>query len=659
MKYNIKVLFISMVSLLTMGSCTKYLDVVPDGTLKLEDIFGLRESAMDALAKVYSYMPNDDLTHGSSWLLGDEWSARLDLENNLHHIRGIRVMRGLQSVTSPQLGLWSGTQGGKPMYEGIRQADVFLDNVWRVRDLSDDERRSWVAQVKFLKAYYVFLLVRQYGPIVLPEKMASPESTKEELFRPRATVEESFDYIVKLMDEAIPDLRIRAGDNELGQVDQIAARGIKSRVLLYRASPFFNGNVEYFGDFTRKTDGKQYFSLNADKEKWKNALDAINEAIELAEGNGARLFTYTKEPFLYDKEAFEENPEQMKVLYDLRMLIVEPWNRELLWGMSGIAYTDGGALSTATQIRLPPGYGDGVVNSNSFAWQWLGASYATAERYYSKNGLPIEEDITYNINAKLEVIETPGAEDENYKSIQGYMQPGAETINLYLNREPRFYANLGVTGGFWRSHGVRINTMFFANSDGGFNSSINATDFLPSGIGVQKLVHPESKSGGWQRVIKYPLPILRLADLYLMKAEAINEYYGPNEEAYEMVNKVRRRAGIPEVQEVWSDAGLARTVNRHITQDGFRSIIQEERANEFAFEGITFWDAVRTKNAVNRFSSPLWGWNHRGVTAKDFFVLEVKQQRRFTITDHLWPIDLNEMNTNSLLDQSPGWIVGN
>lgn len=639
---------------LIFSGCTKYLDVVPDNTLKLENIFNLKQDAYDALAKVYSYIPGDDITHGSSWLLGDEWLARLDLNNDDRYLRGIRIMRGLQSQTSPQLGYWSGTGAGKPLYEAMRQADVFLENIGNVKDMTDQEKREWSAQVKFLKAYYAFLLVRHYGPIVIMKKTAGPESTKEELFIPRSTVEESFSFILGLINESIPDLKERVLESDLGQVDKVAAMAMKARILVYQASPFFNGNVEFFGDFVN-ADGQPFFPLSYDKEKWKTALDAINEAITVAERNGLGMYTYQKEPFIFDRQAFERNPDKMKTLYDLRMVITDPWNKELVWGMSGVSYRSAG-LGSAAAIRLPSGYGDGLANSASFSFQWLGASYQMAERYYTENGLPIDEDLTYDLNGKHDVVRLPGIEDNDYQPLEGYMQPGGETINLYLRREPRFYANLGVTGGFWRGHGVRINTQFYYNTDGGRSATYSPSDYFASGIGVQKLTHPESQSGYWQRVIKYPLPLIRMSDLYLMRAEAMNEYYGPSEEVYVDINRIRQRAGIPDVQESWGNISLARNPNKHLSQEGLRDIILQERSIEFAFEGLRFWDMWRYKRAGQAFSSPMWGWDTDGKDAKTFFVLDVKQQRRFTITDYLWPIDLNEMNTNSKLIQNPGWI---
>jgi hypothetical protein len=146
-----------------------------------------------------------------------------------------------------------------------------------------------------------------------------------------------------------------------------------------------------------------------------------------------------------------------------------------------------------------------------------------------------------------------------------------------------------------------------------------------------------------------------MADLYLMKAEALNELSGPSQQVWDAVNIVRRRAGIPDVETVWSNPALARTVNRHRDQLGMREIILEERGNELAFVGSRYWDMIGYKRAVNEFSKAILGWNTMGGGAQVFFNLEAKQSRRFTITNYLWPIDLNEINTNSNLIQNPGW----
>lgn len=638
-----------------LTSCSEYLDVVPDNVMTLEDLFKQKEEAWDALAKVYSYMPTDDQTHSTTWTLGDEWLGRLDLNNNTWDLRAMRIMRGLQTVSDPALGCWSGTGGGKRLYQAIRQANVFNDNIDKVPDMTDLEKKEWKAQVKFLKGYYNFLLVQRYGPIVIADKLISADAETDQLFLPRSKVTECFDYIIGLMDEAIPDLTERASSLNLGQVDQVAAKAMKARVMLFRASPFFNGNMGYFGDF-KDHDNELFFPMTYDNEKWKDAIDAINVALEACNTNGIELYTYNKEPYAFDREDYSANHDNLKKLYDLSMVITDPWNKELIWGYSNINVYGQGDLASSTNMRLPLGYGDGVTNTSGYSWQWMGASYAMAERYYTKNGVPIDEDLTFNQDKKWQVIVTPGATAPEYNELRGIMQPGTETIRLYMNREPRFYANLAITGGYWRTHGVRINTMMYGGKDGGYNSSQHSTDFYETGIAIKKFVHPESKSGAWQRTIKYPFPIMRLADLFLMKAEALNEYYDvPTQEVYDAINMVRARAGIPNIETVWSNPAIVKSVNKHKTKEGMRDIILRERSIELAFEGSRFWDMLRHKKATSEFSTPIWGWTYTGQTGSDFFNLEAKQTRRFTVRDCLWPIDLNEMNTNSKLIQNPGW----
>ncbi|KAA6310419.1 RagB/SusD family nutrient uptake outer membrane protein, partial [termite gut metagenome] len=291
------------------------------------------------------------------------------------------------------------------------------------------------------------------------------------------------------------------------------------------------------------------------KEKWKQAIDAINDALNICSVNGIKLYTYEKEPFIYDREDFDANRAKMQTLYDLRMVICDPWNSELVWGYSGIDYYNQGELAHSSNMRLPSGseFSSGVRGTAEYSWQWMGATYQMVERYYTKNGLPITEDRTFDISSVYEIITTPGVMDPEYTDIRGIVQPGVQTIRLYMDREPRFYANLGITGGYWRAHSFRIPTLMFGGAYGGYNSAQHSTDFFCTGIGIQKFVHPESTSGAWQRTIKYPYPIIRLADLYLMKAEALNEYNdAPTQEVYNAINLVRERAGIPRVESVWA-----------------------------------------------------------------------------------------------------------
>ena len=652
-KINISIL----IAIFAIASCTPYLDVVPDSTRTIEDIFSIKEEAWNALAKVYSYIPSDYTPDNSGWLLGDEYVGRLDYDVDETRLRACRIMRGLQSVSNPRLSDWTGNGGGKKLYEGIRQCNIFIENIDKVRDMDASEKTIWKAQALFLKGYYNFLLIRKYGPIVIVDKSVAPNAETKDLFVYREKVEDCFDYALRLMDQAIPDLKDLVIGSDLGQIDKIGALAIKARVLLFRASPFFNGNADYYSDFL-DYDKRPFFPLEYNREKWKDVIDACDTVLKRCAGV-KDLFTYERELFYGDDKAnLLVNEAAIRKLYDLRMLVVTPWNKELLWGFSNINIGAEG-MPHATQIRLPTGpwaiESGGDQNSASWSWQWLGANYTVAERYYTRNGLPLDEDLSFDRNRMYDAVTLPARDNSEYDQYSGFLQPGVKTISLYMNREPRFYANLGFTGGYWRGHRVCIPTMMYANGLAGKGTP--TTDFFVTGIGIQKLAHPESTSGTANRQTRYPFPTIRLADIYLMKAEALNEYSGPSQEVYDLLNKVRTRAGIPAVEYAWgAEYGLARTPDKHKDQKGLREIILQERGIEFAFEGHRFWDMLRTKRAPAEFSAPVWGWNaDTGTTFDDFFVLSVKQQRKFTITDCLWPIDLAEMNTNSNLIQNPGW----
>jgi hypothetical protein len=631
--------------------------------MKLENVFATKDDAWDALARIYNYLPSDNMTHQSACALGDEYIGRIDpsVQNDPGQLVAERIMRGLQTTSDPRMGNWSGTGGGKHYYRAIRTTNVFLEYIKNTRNMTDAERANWSAQAEFLKAYYHFLLLQKYGPVILSDKVTSPDALASDLFISRSKIDDCFDYIIKLMDEAIPNLIEIAGTNELGMIDQLAATAIKARVMLFRASPFYSGNRQFYDDFLDPVDNQPYFPVNdseaRSKEKWTEALAAVNAAIAISEKNGKGLYHYPKTVYVKDLRYYNLNPEKMKIYYDLRMVVTDPWNEELVWGNSNINVYGDGELANATNIRLPAdvGISEGDFNSAGMSWQWMAATYRMAERYYTENGLPITEDNSFNYNSRHDVVTTSGAEDPSYPSIAGLMQPNQTTINLYLNRELRFYANLGITGGYFRSHFEIIPTYMMQGTSGGYNPSVNSTDFFCTGIGIQKLVHPESRSSAWQRVVRYPFPIVRMADLYLMKAEILNEIKDtPDNEVWDEINKVRLRAGIPTVQDSWSSE-FAKTKNKHTNKAGMRDIILQERSIELAFEGSHFWDMVRHKKAHIEFSTPIQGWNYKGSSPATFFVLGVVQSRRFTTRDYLWPISLDELNTNGKLIQNPGW----
>lgn len=656
---KIRKIFISAVMAVGLAGCGNYLDIVPDNTVDLNSIFETKDKAYNALADAYSFMPNVEAFHDSPSMLGDEWIGRLDsgVANVRSYCRGLKVMRGWNNSSDPILGYWGGygTRANQNLYEGIRSCNIFLSGLGEdIPNFSVEERNDWIAQVKILKAYYHFYLLRMYGPIIIMDTNLEPNDPISTIQQPRRPVEECFQYILNLIDEVLynadgtekNDLYETRNSLFLGQIDRVIAKALKAKILLFRASPLFNGNSEFYNTFRNK-EGVHYFPQTYDKEKWKDALDALEIAISAAEDQGKKLYEYTGQPKFWDVEDYQTS-EIMKYCYNNRFSINDPWNSELVWGFSNLMYTGAGSFSHGSQVR-----GDANNPGNaSFSYQWVCSTYRMTERFYSRNGVPIDEDKTFPYERRHEGVTIP---DDNYH--RGYMQAGEKTIQLHLNREPRFYAWVAVDRSIWRTFDTRLNMKMRSTEFPGGRQSNHATDYYWSGIAVKKYVHPESKNGAWQRVVNFPYPLIRMADLYLAYAEAYNEYYGPDQKAYDKINAVRRRAGLRDVEDVWNDGSIVTSVGKHKTQDGLRQIIQTERLIELSYEGQSYWDICRWKRGEEFYTTPIQGWYAPdGVTFEDFFVLTTWQQREWTTPkSYLFPIPDAEINKNPNVDQNPGY----
>ena len=316
-------------ALLFLGgtSSCDYLDIVPDNTQEIETLFETKDRALAALGKCYEYMPNYEKFHESMILAGDEMLGRLDASyaESWDYDRGEKLMRGWQNASDPLLSFWNGGRGAKNLYQGIRYCNIYLENINSVPNMTDEEKADGIAQVKILKAWYHFYLIRNYGPIVIVDQNVPESAGVEEVRQERKPVDECFQYCVDLIDDVLyikdadgnvmgekSDLDAQRSTTFLGQIDRVIAKAIKAKILLYAASPLFNGNAEYYSTF-KGLHGETLFNLEYDKEKWKKALDAIDEAIAEAEKQGKKLYYYDGTPKEFDSKNFygDANHEHM------------------------------------------------------------------------------------------------------------------------------------------------------------------------------------------------------------------------------------------------------------------------------------------------------------------------------------------------------------
>ncbi|WP_448699334.1 RagB/SusD family nutrient uptake outer membrane protein [Mucilaginibacter sp. AW1-3] len=628
-----KIYALILISILPLASCTKFLDVVPDNIATIENAFTIRSAAQKYLFTCYSYMPKHSLRQNNPALMGaDElWYY------NTTTILPMQIATGSQGTVAPVNNYWDGEQNATALYKGLRDCNIFLDNISKVRDLGPSEEAQWVAEVKVLKAYYHFWLFRMYGPIPLIRVNLPISTSVDDVQIKRAPVDECVDYIVQLLDEAINSnslpLIIQNQATDLGRITQPIALSLKAQVLVTAASPLFNGNTDY-ANFKDK-DGVQLFNPTYDAGKWQKGVDACKAAIDACNSANMKLYTYSQDPL----SATVSTETNLKLSF--RNAVSSKWSSELIWGNSNTSTSD---IQVASQPRLDySAVAAGSLNSD------LAPTLKMVEMFYSKNGVPITEDVTWNYANKLNLRTAVTAE-------KYYVKEGYQTIQLHFDREPRFYASLGFDGGVWYGQGqlVEANSYTVQSKLGQVSAKNNTIKYSITGYFPQKLVNYLSvySATASYSPSAYTWPIMRLSDLYLLYAEALNEVNN-QAEAYIWINKVRDRAGLKTVQDAWTQYSTNPT--KFTTQSGLRDIIHRERAIELAFEGQRFWDLRRWKEAIKELNGPVLGWDVNQADVAGFYRQKVLFNQTFKTRDYFWPIKEYDVIVNKNLVQNPGW----
>jgi len=611
----------------TIAACN-YLDVVPDNVAVIENAFSDKYNAEKFLATCYSYIPN----FGDPWinpglLSGDEvWFNKEILDNSN---TAAMIAKGEQNALDPFLNFWDGRQRGKNLYVGIRDCNIFLEEIKRVGDMSELERKKWTAEVKFLKAYYHFWLFKCYGPIPIVDKNLPIYVSTEEVKIYRDPVDSVVNYIVRTIDEAIPDLPLMmiSEATEMGRITKPVATAMKARVLATAASPLFNGNP----DFASLTDnrGVKLFPATYDATKWKKAADAALQAIQTAETANFKLVTNFQ-------TKYNHSDAIMKELL-LRSIVTTKGNSEVIWGLTNFPF------SQTYQRMLQPLLIQ-VTDANPVS-QFYAATLRMAELYYSKNGVPIEEDVNFDYENRYTLRTAVTAEND-------YVRSGETTAKLHFDREPRFYASIAFDRGTY----VLEPTYYYVQCRAGeLATKRNQGEFSATGYWPKKLISPRNGFSGNSYEIDYsfPFPIIRLADLYLLYAEALNEVKAaPDAEVYEYIDKVRERAGLQGVVESW--AANSKIPDKPTKKEGMRKIIQQERMIELSFEGQRFWDLRRWKLAADYMNRPIRGWDIGG-RGLNFYNVTTIYTPRFEFKDYFWPIREQERINNPNLVQNLGW----
>ncbi|ANI89627.1 hypothetical protein A9P82_10210 [Arachidicoccus ginsenosidimutans] len=616
MKYKIYGLatFFSIVFLLS--SCKKFLNQVPETNLSVDSLFSSLENTKSYLAQVYANIPNPYENDGNNWYGEDGYYNVISDEANWFAQNGFASNNfNFNTLSASYIGfefLWP------EWYKCIRNATDFINRIdgANPNEVNKYLKTRFKAEARALRAIYYFWLIRLYGPVIIIPEPLSVNATNSELALQRTPFDSCVNYIVTQLDSAYGELQSIASvqdvtqplDDEYGRITTGICKAYKEQTLMLAASPLFNGNPAYTS--VSNLDGTKLFPQTYDKNKWKQAADAAKEFIVDFVPNTYDLFTEQ------DTSAF------MTAYKSCRDVISTDWNKEWIFGRSYSSFV-GTYLNHATPMLV--GYGSSVTKGGGY----LAVNQSMVDAYSMRNGLPITNSKSGYLPSGFSMFKSPFDIKER------------NTFNQWVNREPRFYVGVTYNNSYWLNQGVSedevvVNMEYSGNSGKGQSEH----NYSSTGYLVRKNITKGDANRGWC--------YLRLAEIYLDYAEALNEYDPGNPDILKYVNLIRARAGIPQY------GSGSDMITAPVGQSAVRDAIRHERQVELAFEEVRYFDQRRWLTAATDLNQPVYGMNVNG-NGDDFYNKTLVKNVSFGQRCYLWAIPSSEIRKDSKLVQNPGW----
>lgn len=265
------IILFAVVALL-VSSCD-FLDKMPDDQKTMDMVWKNRKETEAYLYSVYSQLPIEHSIWGDAPWVGA--SDECDMIWERYCTASMNVGNwGPNNLEWDQWGNY---------YKAIRASFVFENNVDLCEELTAELKKQYKAEVKFLRGFYYWKLLQQYGPFVLIDKEEPMDSDWNSF--PRTPYDDCVSYIIRMLDEAYPDLPFswQVDRTWLGKPDKVACLAVKSEVTLMAASPQWNGNKAYAS--FKNNDGTPLVNTTYSEQKWKDAATAAKAVITAAENS--------------------------------------------------------------------------------------------------------------------------------------------------------------------------------------------------------------------------------------------------------------------------------------------------------------------------------------------------------------------------------------
>lgn len=614
-----------------------FLEKAPGGDVTKDTIFNNAEYTREFLWRTYAYMyygiPYDwdggvavKMNTGVFETLSDCWHSHNSWDDvNRLYYPGAYVPgdRGKFGYTNERV------------WEGVRSAYIFLENVDKTPDMEESEKNRLKAEAKCIIASRYFDMFRHYGGLPIVKNSYSGTDATYEV--PRGTVEETVDFMVGLLDEAAPNLPWTVEEAWDGRFTKAAAEALKCKILLFAASPLFNSATPYAGSEADEANQKhQTWYGDYSDERWKRCLTACEKFFQdlgvegyykLVQSEGTTSGQY-RAAFraAYSKRGTTEMLMGTRVRYDGNW-----WTDNAFGGHNYLFVSEWNANG---------GYTPTVEFMEMFDW---------------KDGKP------FNLDETLK-----GDPDTMF------VNPNKD---FELARDPRLYETMIVNGvqktmNDNGNYSGRRYENWVEGTDGGKGAGASESGQFATGLANNKFYF----NGETNRV--HVWPYVRLAEVYLIYAEALAQN-NQLDKAIENVNLIRARVGLKGLKESDSSKNWG---DKQTVLDA----IMKERAVELGFEETRFFDLIRYRRS-DIFQKQLHGLRmYRQKDGKDYNFqwygkkekedgyekdfpthyryekFEIQNVRRswWSNWDNKWFLSAfppTEINKNYGLTQNPGW----
>jgi len=523
---------------LVLFSCEDQFLEMPDtsGTVDLDEIYSSYKNAEGAVARCY----RDVLKHGwpTGWGIGHGTTAAICGENS----RGYG-WHGSATICESGLSVngVDGSDAGADHFgqnwSYIRECYLLKENIDRVPDMDDTMKDYIKAEATALIAYRYMGMFYRYGGMPLVEKSFT---TEDDLFMPRASLKETYEFTLALIQEAYNGLPDAWESKYLGRLTKGAVLAMKARLQLFAARPLFNTDTPYLSG--SETNELVCFG-NKDASRWNDAITSNEAVIIWAKANGYELINTG------GAGIGQPNPNAVD---DYGMATSTPGNREVILAYK---YND-----TEQKHHTMPYY------YNTSAYWWLesydseksGTLTNFLENYYLIDG---SDPVWPKVG---DAAPLPASQWlDNMDKIEprfrvDHISPGAPSLSNPGD------ANWSLTGWNRKTGNTSSKLAFPGGSEDGRGAGCSTKFYY--------------KAGGR---IWFEAPLFRMAEVYLNLAEAYNET-GNTSKALENLNLVHNRAGLPAITES--------------NPDKLRQLIWRERFIELKGENRRYYDVKHCKH---------------------------------------------------------------